>query len=131
MTKRQSIRYLALAVGLVALLVWFAIMHTSPISRVRPSNALNELRVLAAELELIASQTGRYPTPDEFAKRVEQNNWNPEVRVDPWGKTYQYRLLDSDGTRYELFSFGADGVLGGAGPDADIYAAPPSIVIGR
>ena len=39
------------------------------------------------------------------------------VPLDPWGHPYEYT---SDGERYVILSFGADGAPGGAGEDADI-----------
>lgn len=54
-------------------------------------------------------------------------NWNPQgylksLPVDPWGTPYQYlnpglKALDGG---YDLYSLGADGLLGGEGFAADI-----------
>ena len=38
----------------------------------------------------------------------------------PWGNPYQYVFPGTRGQDYDLFSFGADGVEGGEGPNADI-----------
>ena len=38
---------------------------------------------------------------------------------DPWGNAYQYRQPGRDGA-FDVFSFGADGVAGGEGENADI-----------
>ena len=42
--------------------------------------------------------------------------------LDPWGHAYQYELQPRLET-YRLYSFGPDGVAGGAGDDADIELA--------
>ena len=42
--------------------------------------------------------------------------------LDPWGHAYQYELQPRVES-YRLFSFGPDGVAGGAGDDADIELA--------
>ena len=93
------------------------------ILRSQRREAFQEVTMLAAALETFFVQdTGHYPSPEEFAKGVEYNYWTPQVTIDPWGNLYQYRLLDSEGSGYELLSLGADGVQGGDGPGADIAA---------
>ena len=39
---------------------------------------------------------------------------------DPWGNEYRYLQPGSKGGEYDLYSFGADGELGGEDADADI-----------
>ena len=39
---------------------------------------------------------------------------------DPWGNMYQYKKPGSDGRKYDLYSFGADGQEGGEKDNADI-----------
>ena len=49
-------------------------------------------------------------------------NWKPyldKLPNDPWGKPYQYANPGLKG-EIDVFSFGADGVLGGEGKDAEI-----------
>ena len=41
---------------------------------------------------------------------------------DPWGNNYQYHKLSQDSRDYEIYSFGADGQLGGQGNNADIVS---------
>jgi general secretion pathway protein G len=73
-----------------------------------------------------SSDVGRYPTTQEDleALRVRRNRRHagpPYLRddlpLDPWGGPYQYR---SEGSSYEILSFGADGRSGGEGNDADV-----------
>ena len=45
---------------------------------------------------------------------------------DPWSNPYQYgKLTGDDAGRYVVFSFGADGVPGGADEDADLLVCGP------
>ena len=72
---------------------------------------------------------GRYPTTAEALQALLEDsgiqNWTGpylEKKVlpkDPWGRDYQY---ESPGQHsdYDLLSWGADGVEGGEGDDADI-----------
>ena len=39
--------------------------------------------------------------------------------ADPWGNPYQYRMPGQRGA-FDVFSFGADGVEGGEGENADV-----------
>ena len=39
---------------------------------------------------------------------------------DPWDNSFQYQIPGPDGKKYDLYSYGADGKLGGEGEAADI-----------
>ena len=41
---------------------------------------------------------------------------------DPWGNNYQYHKLSQDYRDYDVYSFGADGLPGGEGNNADIVS---------
>ena len=133
MIKRTPKRHAVVVVGLLAaaLLAW-GVLTTVHDPRTRQGEGLTELRELVVALEVFfLPQTGRYPTSDEFARGVERDYWTPEMTIDPWGKPYQYRLVDPDGAKFELFSLGADGAPGGTGLNADIIAGPRSVVVAR
>ena len=42
-----------------------------------------------------------------------------EMPVDPWGRTYQYRM---DGGKGYVLSYGSDGLAGGSGDAADLIS---------
>lgn len=46
------------------------------------------------------------------------NNWG--TLQDPWGYEYEYLNPAPDGSPYGIRSFGADGLEGGEGKNADI-----------
>jgi general secretion pathway protein G len=67
---------------------------------------------------------GHYPeslevlvTPDELGRRYLNRETVP---LDPWGNPYLYALVDG---RPRIVSYGADGVPGGEGDDADVDSA--------
>jgi len=74
---------------------------------------------------------GRYPTTEQgldalisaptagtLCKRYPPNGFiDGRVPVDPWETEFLY---ESDGRKYEIISFGADGVEGGEDSDKDI-----------
>lgn len=59
------------------------------------------------------------PTSGKDCKRYPPNGFieNGNIPVDPWDSEFLY---ESDGRKYTLISFGADGEEGGEGVDADI-----------
>lgn len=84
---------------------------------------------LEGALGLFRFDVGRYPTTGEGLTALIQNpgidNWSgpylnkENLPKDPWGRDYQYRSPGEHGD-YDLFSFGADGNLGGEGDNADV-----------
>ncbi len=72
----------------------------------------------AQGLEALVTKSTVAPVPRKF--RAE--GYLPEVPVDPWGTPYVYIAPGKEGRKYDLYSYGADGVAGGEGLDADIYA---------
>jgi general secretion pathway protein G len=45
---------------------------------------------------------------------------NGIIPHDPWNNPFQYQILGLEGKEYYLYSYGADGKLGGEGEAADI-----------
>jgi general secretion pathway protein G len=91
---------------------------------------LKRAKVEAAKLQIKNFQTplieynsvhGNYPSTDEGLEALVKDGYLKKVPVDPWGKPYQYRFPgQNDQEEYEIWSFGADGVEGGEGGNADI-----------
>lgn len=82
---------------------------------------------LDKSLELFKLDVGRFPSSEEGLNALVNKpgnaaGWNGPylkggVPTDPWGKPYQYAL---NGGVVEIVSFGADGVAGGEGENADV-----------
>lgn len=105
-------------------------------------NSLEKARVAAAKTQIESFSTaieayymdcGNYPSVEQgFAalrKKPEispvSDNWSgpylyKDAPKDPWGYDYEYLLPGPDGSPYGLRSFGADGIEGGEGKNADI-----------
>lgn len=94
------------------------------------TKAAADLRAVQQALNLYRLDNGSYPTTDQGLQAlvtkpqsgVVPQRWNPEgylekVQADPWGHPYVYL---SNGERYTLKSFGADGEEGGEGKYADL-----------
>ncbi|HEV7914944.1 MAG TPA: type II secretion system major pseudopilin GspG [Albitalea sp.] len=86
-------------------------------------------RVLQA-LKLYKLDNQRYPTTEQGLQALVAKptagpipqNWKPYVDKlpnDPWGRPYQYANPGVKG-EIDVYSFGADGTIGGEGKDAEI-----------
>ena len=94
------------------------------------TKAAADVRAIQQALNLYKLDNGRYPTTEQGLQSLVTKpqvgivpaRWNSEgyiekVQLDPWGNDYLYL---SNGDRYTLKSFGADGEEGGEGKDADL-----------
>lgn len=101
----------------------------------------DEARMIAAKqdiasvmqaLKLYKLDNQRYPTTDQGLQALVSKpntppvpiNWKnsgylDKLPLDPWGNPYQYLFPGVHG-ELDVFSFGADGAVGGEGNDADI-----------
>jgi general secretion pathway protein G len=78
--------------------------------------------------EYALNNKGAYPsslqplvTPDTNGKAYLEG-YNGIVPKDPWGHEYRYDPPTADHPRPRVWSFGADGKVGGSGADKDIYS---------
>jgi general secretion pathway protein G len=81
-------------------------------------------------LKLYRLDNQRYPSTEQGLQALVSKpavgsvppNWKPYLEKlpnDPWGKSYQYMNPGIKG-EIDVFSWGADGVAGGEGKNADI-----------
>lgn len=64
-------------------------------------------------LQALVTKPSAGPTPEKWQPYLDK------LPLDPWGKPYQYLMPGTHG-EVDIFSFGADGLPGGEGFDADI-----------
>ena len=99
----------------------------------KSKTAAVQIADLEKTLELFKLDVGRFPSTaeglDSLVNRpASANGWNGPylkggVPNDPWGKPYKYTSPTADGG-IEIISFGADGLPGGEGENADIHNKP-------
>lgn len=117
---------------LAALVAPGLVGRTDQVLRTR---ALADMETIAGGLHLYRLDAGRVPTTEQGIAALCRRpvappvppQWNPhgylaELPADPWGRPYGYVATD-DG--YRLRSLGADGEVGGTGPDADVELERP------
>ena len=98
----------------------------------RVARVQSDIAVLENAIKLYRLDNFRYPTTEQgLAALVERptrdpvpENWAANGYIerlpsDPWGGDYQYLSPGVHG-EVDIFSYGADGVSGGEGADADV-----------
>jgi len=98
----------------------------------RVARAQSDIATIVSAIELYRLDNFRYPTTEQGIQALvtrpssdpAPTNWASggyidRVPMDPWGAPYLYL---SPGVRgeFDVFSYGADGVAGGTGADADV-----------
>jgi general secretion pathway protein G len=106
------------------------------LDRSKVTAARVQLRSLAASLETMRLDIGRYPTDREGldllvrAPRTADEVWrgpylDAEVPQDPWGGNYLYVAPTAEGKRPRLICLGSDLQEGGSGLASDIVYGDP------
>ncbi len=126
-------------IGLLAGLVGPQLLGRVDTSKVTAADT--QIRMLKASIETMRLDIGRFPTQEEglqalmtppqderIARKWRGPYLSEAVPLDPWGNPYNYRPLT--GTTMALYSFGADGQLGGEGIDADVGFLPSTNAAG-
>lgn len=117
-------------IGILAALVAPRILSRP--DEARAVAAKQDIATIMQALKLYRMDNFRYPTTEQGLKALVEKptsapippKWNvggylEKLPRDPWGQPYQFLNPGLRG-EIEVFSFGADGVAGGEGIDADI-----------
>jgi general secretion pathway protein G len=116
--------------GLLAALVAPNLLQTG--AKQNPKIARTQMEMLRTALDAFRLDVGRYPNSQEGLQALVQrppgvDRWDgPYLRADrdvprdPWQNAYVYRSPGEKGA-FDLFSYGADGVAGGDGLNADVF----------
>lgn len=115
-------------IGLLAALIVPNVLNRAEDARV--TAARTDVTNLMQALKLYRLDNQRYPSAEQGLQSLVARpttgtipmNWKPyldKLPSDPWGKPYQYANPGVKG-EIDVFSYGADGVVGGEGNDADI-----------
>ena len=103
------------------------------VEEARVKKALSDLRALESALNLYRLDNFNYPSTEQGIQALvtqpsgspEAKNWRkggyiPRIPLDPWKNEYQYT---NSGTEIEIFTYGADGRLGGGDGNKDLSTA--------
>ncbi len=87
-----------------------------------------DVRVISQAVEMYRLDQMKYPTMEQGIESLVNAPSGDTIRTegyirslpkDPWGYDYQY-LIPGEHSAFDVFSFGADGRIGGEGLNADI-----------
>ena len=117
-----------LIIGVLAALIVPNLIERADDARV--TAAKTDVNNLMQALKLYRLDNQRYPTTQQGLQALVTKptvgasppNWKPyldKLPSDPWGRAYQYSSPGLKG-EVDIYSFGADGVIGGEGKNADI-----------
>ena len=115
-------------IGVLAALIVPNVLDRADDARV--TAARTDVNRLMQALKLYKLDNQRYPSTEQGLQALVAKpttnpippNWKPYVDKlpnDPWGHAYQYANPGVKG-EIDVYSFGADGVIGGEGKDAEI-----------
>ncbi len=106
------------------------------VEEARVKKALSDIRAIESALNLYRLDNFNYPTTDQGIQALvtkpsgspEAKNWRkggylPRMPLDPWGSEYQFANPGASGAEFDLFTFGADGKLGGEDNNKDLSTA--------
>ncbi|MEP7056246.1 MAG: type II secretion system major pseudopilin GspG [Caldimonas sp.] len=115
-------------IGVLAALIVPNVLDRADDARV--TAARTDVNNLMQALKLYKLDNQRYPSAEQSLQALVAKptvgtipqNWKPyldKLPNDPWGRAYQYSNPGLKG-EVDVYSFGADGVVGGEGKNADI-----------
>jgi general secretion pathway protein G len=101
----------------------------------KSTTAKSQIEMMASALDAYRLDTGSYPSTQQGLVALQElpsidppTNWRgPYLRkavpLDPWGRGYVYVFPgEANPNGFDLFSYGADGQLGGEGENADVVS---------
>lgn len=102
------------------------------VDKARVTRAKSDIQAIETALDLYRLDNFKYPTTEQGLQALVTQPADPTITnyrsggylksppIDPWNNPYQYLSPGSNGSDYEIISFGRDGKPGGEGYDADI-----------
>ncbi len=136
--KDAGVTLIEMMVVLVIIAIIAALIVPNVIGRpdeARVTVAKSDIRTLAASLELYRLDARRYPTTEQGLDALvhrpvldpvpatwAEGGYLATLPQDPWGNPYLY-AAPGQSAPFDLISYGADGVAGGEGVDADLTNA--------
>lgn len=124
-----SLIELMVVVVIMGLLTTVVVINVMPNrDRAMVEKAKADISTIAQAVEMYRMDQMKYPSMEQgieiLSKAPEGSNFRNQGYIktlpkDPWGHEYQYLIPGEHGT-FDIFSYGADGRLGGEGLDLDI-----------
>ncbi len=122
--RRAGITLIEMLVVITIIALFSAIAYqrlTPALDQGRVTAARTQITSLQAALQRYNIENGHFPSQEEGLAAV-RPFLTKEIPLDPWGFAYVYRYPGEHSTDPEIISYGADGVEGGEGPNADVVS---------
>ena len=122
-----EIMVVVVIIGLLAAFVLPSVVGNQDVAFQKAAKA--KISQLSSQLALYKLDNFSYPNTAQGLQALVTNpggkkNWRQllqQVDKDPWQNDFQYQFPGTKNpSSFDLWSFGADGVAGGEGPNADI-----------
>ena len=123
--KINGFTLIEIMVVLVIIAIMASFVVPSVINRpdqARSTKLKNDVLTIESALDLFKLDNGKYPSSENGLRELVQDKDNMYLKrlpLDPWGNQYQY-LNPGKYETIDIYSFGADGLVGGSGKDRDI-----------
>ena len=124
-----SLIELMVVIVIIGLLTTVVVINVLPSQdRAMLEKAHADVKLLEQAVEMYRMDTLKYPTLEEGmdvlvtppkGAKFRKEGYIKSLPNDPWGNPYQYLYPGEHGT-FDVYSFGADGRLGGEDMNADI-----------
>ncbi|WP_417457966.1 type II secretion system major pseudopilin GspG [Kordiimonas sp.] len=124
-----SLIELMVVIVIIGLLTTVVVVNVLPSQdRAMVEKARADIRLLEQAVEMYRMDTLKYPSLEDGVEALMKAPKGAAMRSegyiktlpkDPWGNAYQY-LVPGEHGAFDIYSFGADGRLGGEGLSADI-----------
>jgi general secretion pathway protein G len=135
MTKSRGFSLIEILVVLVIMGLLVSIIAPNVLGRAdeaRVQKVFADFSAIETALRLYRLDNYAYPSSEQGLRALQERptlapvpaNWRQggyleSLPIDPWGNPYLYLSPGQQGD-YDIFSFGADGVRGGDGQNADL-----------
>ncbi|WP_262689882.1 type II secretion system major pseudopilin GspG [Kordiimonas aestuarii] len=124
-----SLIELMVVIVIIGLLTTVVVINVLPSQdRAMLEKARADVKLLEQAVEMYRMDTLKYPSLEEGIEvlanppkgaRFRKEGYIKSLPMDPWGNPYQY-LYPGEHGAFDVYSFGADGRLGGEDMNADI-----------
>lgn len=120
--KNAGITLIEMLVVITIIALFSAIAYqrlTPALDEGRRTAAQAQIEAFAAALQRFNIEHGRFPSEEEGLQSL-RPFLTKDLPNDPWDRPYLYRYPGEHGPEPDVMSYGADGQLGGEGPNLDV-----------